>query len=184
MGVKKISAKIAIKFIALDSIWIPLSFQLDDMKKYLILFLALSLYSCDFSKRIDTTAAVKEMRERQVKRVLPQDIVNQVDVWGKGIEKQLQSGVSSDSLATKNKVRILNGDIKRLKSQIKDTKIIEMLDAMEFGIAQKQEIPSSIQKNKAGDSLYYMYPNASGQVTIIGFSKKQVIIDMDKPLIK
>jgi hypothetical protein len=29
-----------------------------------------------------------------------------------------------------------------------------------------------------------MYPNPSGQVTIIGFSKKQVIIDMDKPLIK
>jgi len=157
---------------------------MNHMKKYLVLFLALSLYSCDFTKRIDTTAAVKEMRERQVKRVLPQDIVNQVDVWGKGIEKQLQSGVSSDSLASKNKVRILNGDIASLKSQIKDSKIIEMLDAMEYGIAQKQEIPSSIQKNKTGDSLYYMYPNASGQVTIIGFSKKQVIIDMDKPLIK
>lgn len=154
------------------------------MKKYLLLFLALSLYSCDFSKRIDTTAAVKELRARQVKRVLPQDIVNQVDVWGKEIEKQLKSGVSADSLASQNKVRILTGNIVSLKSQIKDSKIIEMLDAMEYGIAQKQDIPSSIQKNKAGDSLYYMYPNSNGQVSIIAFSKKQVIIDMDKPQIK
>ncbi len=119
-----------------------------------------------------------------MKRVLPQDIVNQVDVWGKEIEKQLKSGVSADSLASQNKVRILTGNIVSLKSQIKDSKIIEMLDAMEYGIAQKQDIPSSIQKNKAGDSLYYMYPNSNGQVSIIAFSKKQVIINMDKPQIK
>ncbi len=154
------------------------------MKKPLFLLLTLSLYSCDFSKRIDTTAAVKELRARQVKRVLPQDIVNQVDVWGKEIEKQLKSGVSADSLASQNKVRILTGNIVSLKSQIKDSKIIEMLDAMEYGIAKKQDIPSSIQKNKAGDSLYYMYPNSNGQVSIIAFSKKQVIINMDKPQIK
>lgn len=164
--------------------WIPLFIQLDPMKKYLILLLAGTLYSCDFSKRIDTTAAVKELRERQVKRVLPQDIVNQVDVWGKKIEKQLNAGASSDSLASNNKVNILQGDITSLKGQIKDIKINEILDAMEYSLAQKQEIPSSIQKNQAGDTLYYMYPNSSGRVTIIGFSKKQVIIDMDKPLIK
>ena len=62
------------------------------MKKFLIIIFALALYSCDFSKRIDTTAAVKEMRERQVKRVLPQDIVNQVDVWGKDLQVNLEKG--------------------------------------------------------------------------------------------
>ncbi len=76
------------------------------MKNYLILLVTLSLYACDFSKRIDTTAAVKEMRERQVKRVLPQDIVNQVDIWGQAIQAELAQGHSADTLASKNKVLI------------------------------------------------------------------------------
>ncbi|MBP6055163.1 MAG: hypothetical protein KA527_05940 [Cytophagaceae bacterium] len=154
------------------------------MKNSLILLLALSLYGCDFSKRIDTTAAVKEMRERQVKRVLPQDIVNQVDVWGKEIQTDLEKGKSADTLGQKNKVFIASGPTNILKQSIKDTKIIDMLEAIDYGIAQKQDIPPSIQKNSTGDSLFYMFPNAKGEVTVIGFSKKQVIIQMDKPLIK
>jgi hypothetical protein len=154
------------------------------MKKYLIIILAFTVYACDFSKRIDTTAAVKEMRERQVKRVLPQDIVNQVDVWGKELQANLAKGQVADTLRLKNKVSIQSGSIETLKKSVKDAKINEMLDAIAFGISQKQEIPPSIQKNSSGDSLYYIYPTNDGNVTLIGFSKKQVIIQMDKPLIK
>ena len=154
------------------------------MKKYLIIILAFTVYACDFSKRIDTTAAVKEMRERQVKRVLPQDIVNQVDVWGQELQANLAKGQVADTLSSKNKVSILSGSIETLKKSVKDAKINEMLDAIAFGISQKQEIPPSIQKNSSGDSLYYIYPTNDGNVTLIGFSKKQVIIQMDKPLIK
>jgi hypothetical protein len=154
------------------------------MKKYLIIFLAVTVYACDFSKRIDTTAAVKEMRERQVKRVLPQDIVNQVDVWGQELQARLAKGQVADSLSSKNKVRIQSGSIETLKKSVKDAKINEMLDAIAFGLSQKQDIPASIQKNSSGDSLYYIYPTNNRNVTLIGFSKKQVIIQMDKPLIK
>lgn len=56
------------------------------MKHALLLFALIALQACDFSKRIDTAAAVKEMKARQVKRVLPQDIVNQVDTWGQEIQ--------------------------------------------------------------------------------------------------
>lgn len=154
------------------------------MKKYLIIFIALSLYACDFSKRLDTKAAVKEMRERQVKRVLPQDIVNQVDVWGKDLQENLEKGIAADSLKQKNKVLIISGPTSILKQSMKDAKIASMLDAIEYGIANKQEIPASIQKNSSGDSLFYIYPNQHGEVTLIGFSKQQVIIQMDKPLIK
>ena len=154
------------------------------MKKYLIIILAITVYACDFSKRIDTTAAVKEMRERQVKRVLPQDIVNQVDVWGQELQARLAKGQVADSLSSKNKVRIQSGSIEMLKKSVKDAKINEMLDAIAFGLIQKQDIPASIQKNSSGDSLYYIYPTNDGNVTLIGFSKKQVIIQMDKPLIK
>jgi hypothetical protein len=59
-----------------------------------------------------------------------------------------------------------------------------MLEAIDYGIDQKQDIPPSIQKNSTGDSLFYIFPNIKGEVTVIGFSKKQVIIQMDKPLIK
>lgn len=154
------------------------------MKKYLIIFLAFTVYACDFSKRIDTTAAVKEMRERQVKRVLPQDIVNQVDVWGQELQANLAKGQIADTLSSKNKVSIQSGSIETLKKSVNDSKINEMLDAIAFGISQKQDIPASIQKNSSGDSLYYIYPTKDGNVTLIGFSKKQVIIQMDKPLIK
>lgn len=146
--------------------------------------LAFTVYACDFSKRIDTTAAVKEMRERQVKRVLPQDIVNQVDVWGQELQANLAKGQVADTLSSKNKVSILSGSIETLKKSVKDAKINEMLDAIAFGLSQKQDIPASIQKNSSGDSLYYIYPTNDGNVTLIGFSKKQVIIQMDKPLIK
>lgn len=154
------------------------------MKKYLIIILAFTVYACDFSKRIDTTAAVKEMRERQVKRVLPQDIVNQVDVWGQELQANLAKGQVADTLSSKNKVSIQSGSIETLKKSVKDSKINEMLDAIAFGLSQKQDIPASIQKNSSGDSLYYIYPTKDGNVTLIGFSKKQVIIQMDKPLIK
>jgi hypothetical protein len=154
------------------------------MKKYLIIILAFTVYACDFSKRIDTTAAVKEMRERQVKRVLPQDIVNQVDVWGQELQANLAKGQIADTLSSKNKVSIQSGSIETLKKSVKDAKINEMLDAIAFGLSQKQDIPASIQKNSSGDSLYYIYPSNDGNVTLIGFSKKQVIIQMDKPLIK
>jgi hypothetical protein len=154
------------------------------MKNTLLILLMLSLYACDFSKRIDTTAAVKEMRERQVKRVLPQDIVNQVDSWGQTLQAELAKGASSDSLEAKNKVLIQTAGIPALKKSIKDIKISEILDAMDYGISQKQEIPASIQKNSTGDSLFYIYPMKNGDVTLIGFSKQQVIIQMDKPLIK
>jgi hypothetical protein len=154
------------------------------MKNSWIILVTLGLYACDFSKRIDTTAAVKELRERQVKRVLPQDIVNQVDVWGKDLQVNLEKGLAADSLSQKNKVLIISGPTNILKQSMKDAKIVEMLDAIDYGITQKQEIPPSIQKNSAGDSLFYIYPNQKGDVTLIGFSKQQVIIQMDKPLIK
>jgi hypothetical protein len=154
------------------------------MKNYLFILVALTFYACDFSKRIDTTAAAKELRERQVKRVLPQDIVNQVDVWGKELQANLNKGLSADTLNSKNKVRIQMGSILQLKQSVKDVKIVEMLDAIDFGLKNKQEIPASIQKNSAGDSLFYIYPTKNGNVTLIGFSKRQVIIQMDKPLIK
>jgi hypothetical protein len=61
----------------------------------------------------------------------------------------------------------------------------EIMDALDYSLAQKQDIPPSIQKNTAGDSLYYFYPSSqAGKITVLGFAKNVVIQNMDRPLIK
>ena len=152
------------------------------MKHALLLFALIAMQACDFSKRIDTAAAVKEMKARQVKRVLPQDIVNQVDTWGQEIQSIGAAKLDSATKALQITVRI--GAPASLKASFKDAKMVEIMDALDYSLGQKQEIPPSIQKNTAGDSLYYFYPSEAGKITVLGFSKTIVIQNMDRPLIK
>jgi len=152
------------------------------MKHALLLFALIALQACDFSKRIDTAAAVKEMKARQVKRILPQDIVNQVDTWGQEIQSKGATKLDSATKALSISVRV--GAPANLKLTFKDAKMVEIMDALDYSLGQKQDIPPSIQKNTAGDSLYYFYPSEAGKITVLGFAKNVVVQNMDKPLIK
>jgi hypothetical protein len=153
------------------------------MKHLFLLFALIALEACDFSKRLDTAAVVKEMKARQVKRVLPQDIVNQVDTWGQEI--QAKGAAKLDSATKALRISIRNGAPAALKSTFRDAKMGEIMDALDYSLAQKQDIPPSIQKNTAGDSLYYFYPSSqAGKITVLGFAKNVVIQNMDRPLIK
>ena len=152
------------------------------MKHALLLFALIALQACDFSKRIDTAAAVKEMKARQVKRVLPQDIVNQVDIWGQEIQSKGAMKLDSATKALQITVRV--GAPASLKASFKDAKMIDMMDALDYSLGQKQDIPPSIQKNTTGDSLYYFYPSETGKITVLGFAKNIIIQNMDRPLIK
>ncbi len=152
------------------------------MKHALLLFALIALQACDFSKRIDTAAAVKEMKARQVKRVLPQDIVNQVDTWGQEIQAKGAMKLDSATKALQISVRV--GAPASLKASFKDAKMVEIMDALDYSLGQKQDIPPSIQKNTAGDSLYYFYPSEPDKITVLGFAKNIVIQNMDRPLIK
>jgi len=147
----------------------------------------LSLHSCDFSKRIDTTAAVKEMKNRQVKRILPQDITNKADTWGQEIQAIIENPtnkLSLDSISKQFQISIQSGKAITLKQRNKDQKIQEVLDALDYSQSIKQEVPPSIQKNTAGDSLYYIFINKKQDVILLGFSKSQIVMNIDKPLIK
>jgi hypothetical protein len=150
------------------------------MKNSYLIGILFLFVQCDFSTRIDTTAAAKELKARQVKRVLPQEIVNQVDEWG----QQMQTKPLDTALRSQYAVRYLQGDAQSLRGQVKDVKIQQVLDALEYSQSMNQEVPPSIQKNVAGDSLYYIYPTAKNQLVMIGFSKVQVIQKMDRKLIK
>ena len=160
------------------------------LSKIFPLFFIFGLSSCDFSTRIDTAAVVKEMKAKQVKRVLPEQIVNQVDTWGlsaqKEIEKKLRekSPLDLSAVAKKYGVSILLGKPIDLKSQVSDQKIKEILDALDYSQSIQQEIPPSIQKNANGDSLYYIFTHPVAHTIILGFSKVRVIQEMDRPLIK
>jgi hypothetical protein len=160
------------------------------LSKYFLLFFILGFSSCDFSTRIDTAAAVKEMKAKQVKRVLPEQIVNQVDTWGLGVQKEIEKKLSEKSaldleaLSKKYGISILVGKPGELKAQVGDQKIKETLDALEYSQSIQQEIPPSIQKNAMGDSLFYIFTHPKVYTIILGFSKVRVIQEMDRPLIK
>ncbi|MHA8051620.1 hypothetical protein V7S79_10970 [Aquirufa sp. ROCK-SH2] len=151
-------------------------------KTILLLFLfSISIHSCDFSKRIDTTAAVKEMRAREVKRILPQDIVLETERLGQIIQGKLERSMdSSAQIAQKYHISIVNGTAKELIIKAKDPKIKETLDAIDYSFNQNQEIPASIQKNTQGDSLFYFFINPKKQVIMLGFAKKEVVMGMGK----
>ena len=158
--------------------------------KLFLLFFILGLGSCDFSTRIDTTAAVKEMKAKQVKRVLPEQIVNQVDTWGLGIQKEIEkklrgkTDLDLDVLSKKYGISILAGKPSDLNAQVSDQKMKEILDALDYSQSIHQEIPPSIQKNANGDSLFYIFTHPVAHTIILGFSKVRVIQEMDRPLIK
>ena len=150
------------------------------MKNSYLIGILFLFVQCDFSTRIDTTAAAKELKARQVKRILPQEIVNQVDEWG----QQMQAKPLDTALRSQYAVRYLQGNAQSLRGQVKDMKIQQVLDALDYSQSMNQEVPPSIQKNVAGDTLYYIYPTAENQIVMIGFSKVQVIQKMDRKLIK
>jgi hypothetical protein len=133
--------------------------------------------SCDFSKRIDTTAAVKEMKERKVKRILPQDIVLETERLGQIIQAKLEKSMDSSTTISKNyQISLMSGNPKELIAKVKDSKIKETLDAIDYSISQNQEIPASIQKNTQGDSLFYIFTTAKKQVIMLGFAKREVVM--------
>ncbi len=152
------------------------------MKYAILLFALFALSACDFTKRLDTAAVVKEMKSKQVKRVLPQDIVNQVDIWGQEIQSKGAMKLDSATKALQITVRV--GAPASLKASFKDAKMVEIMDALDYSLGQKQDIPPSIQKNTTGDSLYYFYPSETGKITVLGFAKNIIIQNMDRPLIK
>jgi len=141
----------------------------------------MSIQSCDFSKRIDTTAAVKEMREREVKRIIPQDIVLETERLGQIIQAKLEKSMDSSAAISKNyHIFFLKGDPKDLYAKAKDGKIKETIDALEYSISQNQVIPPTIQKNTQGDSLFYFFTDTKKQVIVLGFAKKEVVMGMEK----
>ena len=108
------------------------------MKTASLLFALIALQACDFSQRIDTAAAVKEMKSRQVKRVLPQDIVNQVDMWGQ--ESQSKGATKLDSATKALSISVRVGAPANLKSTFQDAKMVEIMDALDYSLGQKQDI--------------------------------------------
>lgn len=171
--------------------WNTFAHQINPMKKLLpitcVLLSILTYQSCDFSQRIDTTAAVKEMKSRQVKRILPQDITNKADTWGQEIQAIIENPsnqLSLDSIAKQFQIRIQSGKAVTLKQQNKDKKIQEVLDALDYSLSMHQEVPPSIQKNTTGDSLFYIFIHKKQDVILLGFSKSQIVLNIDKPLIK
>jgi hypothetical protein len=124
------------------------------------------LASCDFSKRIDTTAAVKELHEREVKRITPALFTAQVDEWGKvivdslnkNLVKNLEDRVLIDSLSDKYRVEILSGSPLKLHNPALGDKINQILDAYQYNAEKHLEQIDNIQKSDDEKFFYYTAP--------------------------
>lgn len=147
----------------------------------LLLFANILLISCDFSKRIDTTAAVKELHEREVKRITPAQFTAQVDEWGSTIVKKLNADLSKnlqdttlkDSLAKAYRVEIVSGSPLQLKNPAWDKKINETLDAYQYNVEHNIPQIDNIQKSEDEAFFYYTSPIMANK-SLLKLDKKQL----------
>lgn len=131
---------------------------------YLLITLYCSLLiGCDFSKRIDTRAAVKELHEREVKRITPAQFNAQVDEWGHSIVDSLNKNLIQnldnksiiDSLSKSYRVEILSGSPLKLQNPAFGQKVNETLDAYQYNA--ERHLPQIDNIQKSDDELYFFY---------------------------
>ena len=123
----------------------------------------LLLNGCDFSKRIDTRAAVKELKERQVKRITPTQFVAQVDEWShiitdslnKNLAVNLKKRALIDSLSSKYRVEISTGSPINLQNPAYGKKVNEILDAYQYNA--EKHLPQTDNIQKSDDEKFFFY---------------------------
>jgi hypothetical protein len=121
------------------------------------------LASCDFTKRIDTRAAVKELHEREVKRITPAQFTAQVDEWGhqivdslnKKLVQNLENRAVIDSLSKSYRVQILSGSPLKLQNPTFGQKVNEILDAYQYNA--ERHLPQIDNIQKSDDEMYFFY---------------------------
>lgn len=132
----------------------------------LLIAYCLLLTSCDFSKRIDTTAAVKELKERQVKRITPAQFTAQVDEWGhkivdslnRNFVQNLENRTVIDSLSKTYRVEVLSGSPLKLQNPAFGKKVNEILDAYQYNAERRLPQIDNIQKSDDELSFFYTEP--------------------------
>ena len=139
------------------------------MKKYIsinylfVTVIFLLTAGCDFSKRIDTRAAVKELKERQVKRITPTQFTAQVDEWGhiivdslsKNLAINLEKRALIDSLSSKYRVEISTGSPINLQNPTFGKKVNEILDAYQYNA--EKHLPQTDNIQKSDDEKFFFY---------------------------
>jgi hypothetical protein len=139
------------------------------MEKYIsincltLITIYLIAISCDFSKRIDTRAAVKELREREVKRITPAQFTAQVDEWGhiivdslnKNLAINLEKRALMDSLSSKYRVEISTGSPLNLQNPEFGNKVNEILDAYQYNA--EKHLPQTDNIQKSDDEKFFFY---------------------------
>jgi hypothetical protein len=137
------------------------------LKNCLLFTVYCSLFTaCDFSKRIDTTAAVKELKERQVKRITPAQFTAQVDEWGhkivdslnRNFVQNLEKRTVIDSLSKSYRVEILSGSPLKLQNPAFGKKVNEILDAYQYNAERRLPQIDNIQKSDDELSFFYTEP--------------------------
>ncbi len=138
------------------------------LKRYISICLLLSAYwlllSCD-PKRLDTKVAKAAIEASQPKRVLPEQIVAQVDEWGKVITDSLNKDLSRFFTKSMMKKRIweeYKADVrfltlKDLQNKTLDEKTHQVLEAYQYNAEHHLPQTDNIQKIEKEDTIFYLY---------------------------
>jgi hypothetical protein len=129
----------------------------------LIFAICVLITSCDFSKRLDTRAAVQELNERKVKRITPEQFTAQVDEWGhiivdslnKNLAVNLETRALIDSLSKKYRVEIFTGSPLNLQNPAFGKKVNEILDAYQYNA--EKHLPQIDNIQKSDDEKFFFY---------------------------
>jgi hypothetical protein len=134
-----------------------------NINRLLIFAVCLLMASCDFSKRLDTRAAVQELNERKVKRITPEQFTAQVDEWGhiivdslnKNLAINLEKRALIDSLSKKYRVEIFTGSPLNLQNPAFGKKVNEILDAYQYNA--ERHLPQIDNIQKSDDEKFFFY---------------------------
>jgi hypothetical protein len=123
------------------------------------------LMSCN-NERVDTQAVVQEMRDRQIKRVNPAQVMALADDWGKNIAKQLKKNAATtllnnqlkDSLSKAYAANIqflspINFDLPSLAELER-----QVLDAYQYSVDKKLPQSDNIQRLPDQQTLLFTSP--------------------------
>lgn len=150
------------------------------MKNWIPVSLVIMLWSCNV-KRIDTTEAVNQMKQTEVKRITAAQISTFANKWGSEITVKLNvpnlASTTIDSLTKQYKVSIDTINLEKGLPKNLLPKEEALYNAYKYNVEHSLPIESNLQNLENGEKILYTSPITFKKNSLwrIAFTKKEII---------
>ncbi len=150
------------------------------MKNLIPVILVIILWGCNV-KRIDTTEAVNQMKQTEVKRITSAQISTFANKWGSEISEKLSAPTLTsstiDSLSKQYKVSIDTINLEKELPKNLLPKEEALYNAYKYNVVHNLPIESNLQNLENGEKILYTSPLAFKKNSLwrIVFTKKEII---------